>query len=233
MRNGMDTIVTATLLGTSIHPLGLLATTSSAYLILDSHIVVWIKEGWKAEECTRSLRKITHMCKRWLTLLVSALGEVEAFSISKHLRMLGVLSFTHYLMIPKSANRVFASLTQYKNYFLAWDARLSDKSDFETVYSVFRLRIPEIKRKFRKDFQVKSSDYYTIDHTKWTVASKILLIVSHWQLQLFHVLFWHEFMSKHEIIADTSFIFTVCVVVEQLWKYFAIQISITSDMKTC
>ena len=40
-------------------------------------------------------------------------------------------------------------------------------------------------------------------------------------------------MSEHEIIANTSFIFIVDVVVKQLWKYFAIQINIKSDMKVC
>ena len=48
-----------------------------------------------------------------------------------------------------------------------------------------------------------------------------------------YFMFWHEFMSKHEIIANTSFISIVDIVVEQLWKYFAIQINMKNDMKTC
>ena len=48
-----------------------------------------------------------------------------------------------------------------------------------------------------------------------------------------YFMFWHEFMSKYEISANTLFIFIVDVVVEQSWKYFAIQINMKNDMKIC
>ena len=66
-------------------------------------------------------------------------------------------------------------LIQYKNFFLTWNARFSNEFDFETIYFVFRLKISEIKGKFKKKFSIKSFDYHTMYHTKWTIQSKILL----------------------------------------------------------
>ena len=50
--------------------------------------------------------------------------------------------------------RYDTKLIQYKNYFLTWNAQFSNKFDFETVYFVFRLKIFEIKRKFKRIFKL-------------------------------------------------------------------------------
>ena len=83
------------------------------------------------------------------------------------------------------------ALTQYKNYFLAWGARPSDKLYSGTVYFVFRLRFLRW-RKFRKDFQVKLSDYHTICHTNWAVESKILLNIAYVFFNYSYFMLWHE-----------------------------------------
>ena len=49
--------------------------------------------------------------------------------------------------------QTFILLTQYKNFFLAWNARFSNKSDFETIYFVFRLRILKQNENFEKVFK--------------------------------------------------------------------------------
>ena len=81
------------------------------------------------------------------------------------------------------------TLTQYKNYFLAWNARFSNKFDFETIYSVFRLRIFEIRRKFEKIFKLivwLSYDLlYKVNNWIENIAQYCVCFC---QLQLFHAL---------------------------------------------
>ena len=57
--------------------------------------------------------------------------------------------------------QTFILLTQYKNDFLAWNARLSNKFDFETIYFVFRLKILRQNENFEKVF--KSSVWLSCD----------------------------------------------------------------------
>ena len=129
--------------------------------------------------------------------------------------------------------QAFILLIQYKNYFLAWDARLSDKSDFETVYFVFRLRI------LKQNENSKSSQINCLTIIQFIIQIEQLNRRYCSILRMFlidnysYFMLWHEFMSEHEIIANTSFISIVDIVVEQSWKYFAIQISMKNDMKIC